>query len=181
MPLFQLILDWKAIVKALHGIEDAITKGFDKVAEAISKLQPPEPPPDDNTAVRGDIMGRYKFSEDQAPIDYTVTAGNFKSAKNKPVSAQGIKLAIQSSSPNLVATMGEQTVSEDGNSVSASVHLEGNPDGMDNVELAVVTTTATNEDTGNQIAADVDEFETGPGEPVIGTIDSPVPLPEVGA
>jgi hypothetical protein len=167
MALLKIVFD-------TQGIIDALDRGFIKVAEAIANIQPlPQPQPN----IGGTLVARYKFTEDQEPVSFELIFRGGKSAKGTPVGAGDIDLSVESSSTQLKAELSPQAVSEDGNEVSATVTLTGAD--MPVAELAIVSYAATNRDTGNQVAADSDEFETGPGEVAIGELDSPVPLPEV--
>jgi hypothetical protein len=156
---------------ANEGKFSQIATLLQQILKAIESLQPlPEPQPEQE----GKLMARYKFNEDQEPVSFTLVFRGGTSKKGTAVGAGDVDLAASSSSPQLLAEIGPQSLSADGKEVSAPVTLTGQS--MPNSELAVVTYTATNRDTGNQVAADVDEFETGPGEVAIGTLDSPVPL-----
>lgn len=188
----RLLTDIVALSNAVWGVKDVvahqtteITKwqsiqnetiraGFASVAEAIANLQPLPPPQPEQ---KGTLVARYKFDEDQAPVTFDLVFKGGTSAKGTPVGAGDVDLSIASSSGQLMAELGPQTLSDDGNEVKATVTLTGQT--MPVAELAVVSYAATNRDTGNQVAADTDEFETGPGEVAIGTLDSPVPLTEV--
>lgn len=123
------------------------------------------------------LMARYKFTEDQDPVSFPLVFTGGHSKKGTAVGAADVDLTVESSIAAITAEISNQKLSDDGNSVSADVTLTGGT--MEQADLAVVTYKATNRDTGNVIAADTDEFETGPGEVAIGTLDSPVPLPEV--
>jgi hypothetical protein len=172
----------REIRDALNGIKTETTTGFQLVADAIADLTTPEPPPD-NVAVEGTLVARYILNEDAVakdpgPKTFPITCKDLKSAAGTPVGAGDIDLAVESSSANVSASIANQQLSGDGNSVTADVTIEGQAQ-QPTAELAVVKYTAKNRDTGNEVAADTDEFETGPGEASIGTIDSPVPLTPV--
>lgn len=161
------------VTKWLSIQDKTIQAGFALIAETLTTTTLPTPQPEQE----GQLMARYKFNEDQEPVSFTLVFRGGQTKKGTAVGAGDIDLAVSSSSAQLLAEIGPQTLSEDGNEVSAPITLTGQT--MPNAELAVVTYTATNRDTGNQAAADVDEFETGPGEVAIGTLDSPVPLEEI--
>lgn len=148
------------------------TEGFDKVAEAISKLQTPAPSPE---VTRGTLMSRYRVPATQDNVTFELVGSNFKDAEGNEASAANIDLTVQSTNEGAVgASIGPGVVSEDGKTVSATVTLTfGSP----SVDMATVEYKATNRNTGAVVAGDSDEFIVGPGEASIGTLDSPVPLP----
>jgi hypothetical protein len=164
------------LVYAIDNHRRRTTEGFAQVAKAISKLEPPELP-QGNTAVKGTLLMRYRFNEDQTPVSFELEVKDLRSAKGSPVGAQGIELSAESSSEQLQVEVGPTVLSEDGNSCTAPISITGGS--MPTTELVTVTYHAKNTDTGSDVAGDSDEFVTGPGEPTIGTIGSPVPLTEI--
>lgn len=169
--------------KQLTKILETIENGFNKVAEAINNLKQPGPPPD-NIAVEGTIVARYRLNEDEVaanpgPKTFTIVGRGFKSAAGTPVGAGDIDLSVDlGSAANMTASLSNQRLSDDGNEVQADVTIEGNAS-QPTAELAVLKYSGKNRDTGNEVCADTDEFETGPGEATIGEMDTPVPLTEV--
>lgn len=166
------------LLSALQAQTTATTEGFEKVANAISDLKNPVPPPDDQIAVKGEIRMRYLLNEDEVaknpgPKTDTISCGGLTSKAGTPVKATDIDLTVKSSSPNVSVSISNQRLSDDEMSVLADVTREGAAS-QPNTELAVVTYEATNRDTGKLVAADIDEFVTGPGEADFGTIDSPI-------
>lgn len=146
------------------------------IRELISALTD-QPEPDDGSIAKGTIVARYKFNEDQDDVTYDLIFRGGQTRRGTSVGAGDVDLTAESNNAGLMASIENQTLSEDGNEVKATVRLSGGQ--MPNADLAVVTYKATNRDNGNVLAADSDEFEIGPGEVVIGTLDSPVPLEEV--
>ena len=129
-------------------------------------------------------MARYRLNEDAVsgdpgPKTFIIIGTGFKSAAGTQVGANDIDLSVELTGSNMSASLANQRLSDDGLSVMADVTIEGNAQ-QPTAELAVLKYSAKNRDTGSEVAADTDEFETGPGEATIGTIDSPVPLSEVG-
>lgn len=169
--------------RQLSQILETIEAGFDKVAEAINNLKPPEPPPD-NTAVEGTIVARYRLNEDEVaanpgPKTFTIVGRGFKSAAGTAVGAGDVDLSVDlGEAVNMTASIANQRLSDDGNEVMADVTIEGNAQ-QPTAQLAVLKYAGKNRDTGNEVCADTDEFETGPGEATIGEMDTPVPLTEV--
>lgn len=153
----------------IDALSDNLGKWLGAIAEAINN-QSPTP-----AQTGGKLVARYRIPEDQPPITFDLVGKDFKSAKGSSVGAGDIDLAVESDNPSLLAEMGAQTVSEDGNEVSAPVTITAQSSSID---MAVVTYRATNRDTGALVAGDSDEFIIGPGEATIGTLDSPVPLTE---
>lgn len=151
------------------------TAGFGKVGQAIADISIPELPP--GQAVKGKLMSRYKFNADQAPVTFDINLTDVKDSHGNPASLEGIELIAYSESEQLTAEVSNQHVSEDGLTLTGTITLTGEE--MTHNELAVVTYIAKNQDTGEQIAADTDEFETGPGEATIGQLSTPVPLTPV--
>jgi hypothetical protein len=147
------------------------------IREVIEALKPQQQATEPTLTHEVPIMARYKFNADQEPVTFPLVFKGGLDKKGNPVGAGDVDLSIESGSASIVAELGQQTLRDDGNEVKADVTLSGGP--MAVADLAVVTYKAKNRDTGNVVAADSDEFETGPGEVAIGTLDSPVPLPEV--
>lgn len=190
----QLLAVEKAKAESLQEIKNSLASlvtatetGFAAVGEAISDLQIPDLPPGeaDDSAVEGRLMARYILNEDEVannpgPKTFTIVGTGFKSRAGTPVGAQDVDLNIELIGSNMTASVANQRLSADGNSVEADVTIEGKAQ-QPTAELAVLKYSGRNRDTGNEVAADTDEFVTGPGEASIGTIDSPVPLTEVPA
>lgn len=172
--LSKNLAKWMAKQDATTAMQSAkIEAGFALVAEAIAHINPPQPPRPEEGGI---LLSRYRIAEDQPAINFELVGTGFKSSKGTETGAGDIDLSVQSNSPGLTASLGTQTVSEDGKTVKATVTLTAN---SPTVDMAVVSYKATNRDTGNVVAADSDEFIIGPGEASIGTLNSPVPLDEV--
>jgi hypothetical protein len=162
--------------KWLSTINDTISAGFAAVVAEIAKLNtqpPPLPKP------KGVIMATFKVGADNPDIEIALTGSGFMDSDTppNPTGAGDIDLSVESSNPDAVsASISGQTLSDDGNSVSATVAVHF---GAPATDVATLTYRATNRDTGLVVAAGSDDFTVQVGEAGIGTITSTVPLTPV--
>ncbi len=160
------------VTKWLGSINDTLGAGLAEVARAIREQQPPPPP----AKPKGVIMATFKVGADNPDIQIALTGSGFMDSDTppNPVGAGDIDLSVESSNPDAVsAALSGQTLSDDGNSVSATVDVHFGAPASD---IATLTYRATNRDTGLVVAAGTDDFIVQVGEAGIGTITSSVPL-----
>lgn len=165
---------------ALNDLIDAVnqqtletTKWLALIAEAITNIHPLPPP---QPQPRGVLMATFKVGADNPDITIRLTGSGFvdNDTPPNPVGAGDIDLSVESSAPDTVsASITEQTVSDDGNSVSANIAVHFGAPASD---IAVLTYRATNRDTGLVVAAGTDEFVVTAGEAALGQLTSNVPL-----
>ena len=152
------------------------TKWLASIVEAINHLTPLPPPQPQS---KGVIMATFKVGADNPDITIRLTGSGFvdNDTPPNPVGAADIDLSVESSAPDTVsASISEQTVSDDGNSVTANVAVHFGAPASD---IAVLTYRATNRDTGLVVAAGTDEFQVQAGEAALGQLTSNVPLTPV--
>ena len=126
------------------------------------------------TTLGATIMARFIVPADQPDFVIQLNATGFKDAEGNDADAKDIDLTVDNSNPAAISgTVSDQTLSEDGKSVSAkvSVHV-----GAPSADLGVLAYKATNRDTGALVAAGSDEFIVNAGEAATGTVNSSVPL-----
>lgn len=169
---YQRIVGIHALVDRLYREQPV---GFALVIKAINNLPLPGLP-GEHKATKGtlEIMSRFRFTEDQPNLDVTFGVKDIKSAKGTPVDAGDIDLSAESNSDAISATVSDQQLSEDRMSVTAKLTLAGGS--MPEPGLAVITVKGTNRDTGAVVAAGTAEFQTGPGEGALGSIQLDIPL-----
>jgi len=159
--------------KWLATINDTISAGFAAVVAEIAKLNtlpPPQPQP------KGVIMATFKVGADNPDIEIGLVGSGFMDSDTppNPTGAGDIDLSVESSNPDTVsASISGQTLSDDGQSVSATVAVHF---GAPATDVATLTYRATNRDTGLVVAAGTDDFTVQVGEAGIGTVVSTVPL-----
>jgi len=119
-------------------------------------------------------MARFKVAADNPDFDIQLVGGGFTDSEGNPTGAGDIDLGAESSNGDVLEiTVGDQALSEDGQSVATLVHVHVGTSSPDMVALAY---TAKNRDTGAVVAAGSDEFLVNAGEASVGTVTSNVPL-----
>ena len=162
---FKEVTKWQAIQ------DETIRAGFASVVEAIAKIStqpPPLPKP------KGVIMATFKVAADNPDIVIELSGTGFTDSEGNPTGAGDIDLSVESSNNDVLeATLSGQTVSDDGQTVTAQVNLHF---GAASPDMAALAYKANNRDTGALVAAGSDEFIVGAGEASVGSITSTVPL-----
>lgn len=159
--------------KWLSTINDTISAGFAAVVEAIAQLNT-QPPPLPQS--KGVIMATFKVAADNPDIVISLAGTDFMDSDTppNPTGAGDIDLSVESSAPDVVgATLSNQVLSADGNTVTADIAVHF---GAAATDVATLTYRATNRDTGAIVAAGSDDFTVQVGEAGIGTVTSTVPL-----
>ena len=119
-------------------------------------------------------MARFKVAADNPDITIELSGSGFTDSEGNPTGAADIDLSVESSNAEVLeATLSGQTVSADGQTVTAQVALHF---GAASPDMAALAYKATNRDTSALVAAGSDEFIVGAGEASVGTISSNVPL-----
>ena len=161
----------KPLDNAINNNTTEVTKWLAVVAESIAKINPlPEPQP----KPKGVIMATFKVGADNPDITIELSGSDFTDSEGNPTGAGDIDLSVESSNPDVLeATLSGQSVSADGNTVTAQVNLHF---GASSPDMAALAYKANNRDTGALVAAGSDEFIVGAGEASVGSITSSVPL-----
>lgn len=161
----------KPIDNAINSQTTEQTKWLAIIAEAIGKITPlPQPQPKPT----GEIMARFKVGADNPDFTIELTGSGFTDSEGNAVGAGDIDLSVESSNPDAVAaTLSGQTVSADGNSVTAQIAVHV---GAPSPDAAALNYKAINRDTAALVASGLDEFIVNAGEATVGTVTSNVPL-----
>lgn len=168
--------DQTQVVEAINSLAEVVRQGFQTQNEHLAGIQEALThinQPDSDSAVKGEIVARYRVPADLPDFEYEIVGRNFTDSEGNPTHARDVDLSLDvANEAAITATLGEQTVSEDGNEVRVPVraHVES-----PSADMGVLMYKATNRNTGEVIAADSDEFIVSAGAARLGTLESDIP------
>lgn len=160
----------KDIKDSIDALAEIINNGFTGLVGAIQQLDQPD---SDSAPVKGELVARYRVPADLPDFEFELIGRNFTDSEGHPTHAKDVDLQLDIANEEAIsATLGEQTLSDDGNEVRALVraHVES-----PSADMGVLMYKAVNRNDGSLIAADSDEFIVSAGAAKVGTLQSDIP------